>query len=109
LDVSDASTNASSWEVLAACRVLRCRSGACPAEIRTAFRAAVREMRPDLGQATGEDLDELRRARDLLLANAGNDRRRHRRDEQTYANPALLRRETWGLEDVGNKRASSYL
>jgi hypothetical protein len=107
--VSDASRSAGSWDVLAACRLLRCRAGACPAEIRTAFRAAVREMRPDLGQATAEELDDLRRARDLLLANAGNDRRRHRRDEQAYANPTLLRRETWGLGDLGDKQVSSYL
>ena len=107
--MSERSTSAGSWDVLAACRLLRCRAGACPAEIRSAFRVAVREVRPDLGNATGEELDELRRARDLLLANAGNDRRRHRRDEQQYANPTLLRRETWGLGDLGNKRVSSYL
>ena len=107
--MSDASTSAGSWDVLAACRLLRCRAGACPAEIRTAFRAAVREMRPDLGQGTAEELDDLRRARDVLLANAGNDRRRHSRDESRYANPALLRRETWGLGDSGDKRVSSYL
>ena len=107
--MSDASRSTGSWDVLGACRLLRCRAGACPAEIRTAFRAAVREMRPDLGQATAEELDDLRRARDLLLANAGNDRRRHRRDEQAYANPTLLRRETWGLGDLGDKQVSSYL
>ena len=107
--MSDACTSAGSWDVLAACRLLRCRAGACPSEIRAAFRAAVREVRPDLGHATGEELDELRRARDVLLANAGTDRRRHRRDEQAYANPTLLRRETWGLGDFGDSRVSSYL
>jgi hypothetical protein len=89
--------------------LLRCRDGACPAEIRAAFRAAVREARPDLGHATAEELDDLRRARDVLLAAAGTDRRRHRREGGTYANPALLRRETWGLGDSGNSRVSSYL
>jgi hypothetical protein len=107
--VSDASTSAGSWDVLAACRLLRCRAGACPAEIRTAFRAAVRDLRPDLGHASGEELHDLRRARDVLLANAGNDRRRHRRETQRYTNPSLLRRETWGLGDDGNNRVSSYL
>lgn len=107
--MSDASTSAGSWDVLAACRLLRLRAGACPAEIRAAFRAAVREMRPDLGQSTAEELNELRRARDVLLANAGNDRRRHRRESQTYANPALLRRETWGLGGDRDSRISSYL
>jgi hypothetical protein len=89
--------------------LLRCRAGACPSEIRAAFRAAVRAVRPDLGQATAEELDDLRRARDVLLANAGNDRRRHNRQEQAYPNPALLRRETWGLGSGGDSRVSSYL
>jgi curved DNA-binding protein CbpA len=107
--VSDASTSVGSWDVLAACRLLRCRAGACPAEIRAAFRAAVRETRPDLGHSTAEELHELRRARDVLLANAGTDRRRHQRDARAYTNPTLLRRETWGLGDGGNSRVSSYL
>jgi hypothetical protein len=107
--VSDASTSAGSWDVLAACRLLHCRAGACPSEIRAAFRAAVRVARPDLGRASAGELDDLRRARDVLLANAGHDRRRHNREAQPYSNPALLRRETWGLGDGGTSRVSSYL
>jgi curved DNA-binding protein CbpA len=90
-------------------RLLRLREGACPAEIRTAFRAAIREMRPDVGGSTAEQLDELRAARELLLAAAGRDRRRHSREESRYDNPALLRKATWGLDDGGGSRISTVL
>lgn len=81
--------------------VLAVRGGASPAEVMSAFRRLAREAHPDTGGGTVEQLEQLVAARDLLLAYAGPDRRRRRReatDPQVLRRAVLRRRDRWSPE-----------
>ena len=84
----------------AAARLLGCREGATGAEVRAAFRARVKAVRPDLGGVEGDLVVELQGARDVLIAVAPPDRRRRaRRDAGTPSSWLPLRRSAWGLAE----------
>lgn len=60
-------------------RTLGTRPGACRAEVERAFRTMVKHHRPDLGRVDGEWMSRVRLAREVAIADAGPDRRRHPR------------------------------
>lgn len=87
-------------EVAAARLVLGCRPGASRAEVMSAYRSAVRRLRPDLGAPDAPRPEALQVARDLLLAVAGPDRRRRQRDRHVAGRDmTAYRRSRWGLLD----------
>ena len=72
------------------------RPGACPEEIRRAFRSRVLELRPDLpGRTGGLVTPALKEAREVLLAEAGPDRRGARRVADGGDDVRPFRRSTW--------------
>lgn len=57
-------------DIEAACRLLSVEPGAAPDDIRAAFAAKVKESHPDTG-GSGGDIQQLKKARDLLIQNQG--------------------------------------
>ena len=75
--------------------LLDVRPGATAAEVMTAYRAAVKAARPDLGQTDTSWVPRIQAARDLLIQAAEPDRRRTRRAERSLREVLPLRRSTW--------------
>ena len=87
-------------ERLAAAVLLGCRADAPPAEVRAAYRRALKRDRPDLGAVDGTWTVQVQRARDVLLAADCPDRRRRAR--RPAGPPGLyepLRKAAWGLAE----------
>lgn len=78
---------------------LTCRPGATEAEVRAAYRAALRRARPDLDGVDGEWVVRVQAARDALLRAAGPERRRRPRRAGSPAAYLPLRRSTWQLPE----------
>lgn len=78
------------------------RPGACPEEVRRAFRSRVFELRPDLpGRTGGLVTPLLKEAREVLLAEAGPDRRGARRvSDGAPVDVTAFRRSTWTPDAV---------
>jgi hypothetical protein len=85
-------------EVASARMLLGCRPGATSGEVRYAYRRALLQARPDLGHVNGTWMAQVQQARDLLLAVAPHDRRRHPRHEsRPPAQVEPLRRSSWDV------------
>lgn len=79
--------------------ILGCRRGASAREIRVAYRRAVKEGRPDTGAEDGAWLTTVQAAREVLLRNAGPDRRRRERTAGAVVDHVRRRRSTWVPDD----------
>jgi hypothetical protein len=96
-------------EVHEAVTQLGVRPGACPEEVRRAFRSRVRELRPDLpGRTSGLVTPMLKEAREVLLAEAGPDRRGARRATGA-SDMTPLRRSTWHPDALEPRRVDVRL
>ena len=80
--------------------LLPCRPGACRSEVQATYRRVMRQLRPDLGQVSGEQMALLQSARVVLLNEAGPDRRRWTRpsgERRPLRDVLPRRRSTWQL------------